>query len=123
VRRVLIYLLSGGFLFTGVMHFVRTDAFIAIYPDYLPAAREMVYLSGVIEIIGAIGLLMEKTRDAAAVLLALLVVAVFPANVHMAMNAARFRQFPEWLLWLRLLIQPLIIVWLMMAIRPPEEKK
>jgi uncharacterized membrane protein len=107
------YLLSAGFLFAGVMHFVKPAPFLAIYPEGWPMPLAMIYLSGAAEILGAIGLLVAKTRFAAAVGLILLLVAVFPANINMAVNTDRFSQIPEWILWLRLPLQFLLIflVW------------
>jgi uncharacterized membrane protein len=100
------------FVLAGVMHFVKPRAYEAIVPDALPAHREIVYLSGVAEIAGGLAVVpVRSSRWAAAWLIATLV-AVFPANVNMAVNAERFRAIPEALLWLRLPIQGALIAWI-----------
>ena len=80
-------------------------------PDQLPSHREIVYISGVAEIAGALALLDRRSAPWAGWWLIALLVAVFPANVNMAVNAERFRAVPEALLWIRLPIQALLIAW------------
>ena len=78
--------LAAMFVMTGVAHFVnplRTDM-IAIVPPRLPAPALLVTVTGVLELLGAIGLLVPTTRVAAAVCLLLLMLVMFPANVHAA---------------------------------------
>lgn len=70
----------------GVTHFTHAHLFLAMMPPYLPLHHELVYVSGVFEILGAIGLMVPKTRRFAAWGLLALLVAVFPANIHMAVN-------------------------------------
>lgn len=114
-----IRLLALIFGLTGVMHFVVPRVFDAIVPPWLPgwmpSARTLVYVSGVAEIAGAIGLLLPGTRVLAAWGLIALLVAVFPANVQMLLEA-RARDAALWwqlALWIRLPMQPLLIwfVW------------
>jgi uncharacterized membrane protein len=77
--------LAVMFTMTGVAHFVglRRDM-IAIVPPWLPAPALLVTITGVLELLGAVGLLYPPTRVAAAVCLFLLMLAMFPANVHAA---------------------------------------
>jgi uncharacterized membrane protein len=96
------------FLGAGIMHFVKPGAYEATVPDPLPGHREIVYVSGVAEIAGALAVLPD--RSAGWWLIALLI-AVFPANVNMAVNSERFRKVPEPLLWVRLPLQALLIGW------------
>jgi uncharacterized membrane protein len=98
----------------GVLHFVSADAFIRIVPRYLPAPDVLVYVSGACEIAGAVGLLFPRTRRFAGVGLVLLYVAVFPANVNMALHHVQIdpaHPAPIWALWARLPFQALFI-WL-----------
>lgn len=76
-------------LFTsaGVLHFVKRDFFEAIVPDWFPSARLANQVSGAAEIVLGIGMLSPITRRPAALGLAALTLAVFPANVDMAVNA------------------------------------
>ena len=99
------------FLGAGIMHFVKPGAYQATVPDPLPGHREIVYISGVAEIAGALALLDRRSAPWAGWWLIALLVAVFPANVNMAVNAERFRAVPEALLWVRLPIQVLLIAW------------
>ena len=97
VRRAMIPRMRGLGLFwlvAGTLHFLRPRIYEAIMPDALPAKRELVYASGVAEIVGGAGVLHPATRRPAGWWLIATIVAIFPANVHMAVNAERFRRFP-----------------------------
>ena len=109
--------LAAFFAFAGTMHFVRPRSYIAIMPDYLPAHRELVYASGAAEIAGGLGTLPARTRRAAGWWLAATMVAVFPANLHMALHPQRYRGIPRGLLYARLPVQALFIAWALRATR------
>lgn len=97
----------------GVGHFVLTKWFVMAMPPYLPWHRELVLVSGVFEIAGGVGLLIPRLRRAAGWGLVALFVAVFPANIHMAMDPVQFGGEPiaPWIWWARLPLQaPLIAV-------------
>ena len=99
---------------TGVQHFLDPDPFVRIVPDYLPAPLVLVYISGVFEILGGIGLLLPGIRRDAAYGLIALYLAVFPANIHMAMHEIQLApggEMPAWAMWARLPIQALLIAW------------
>jgi uncharacterized membrane protein len=102
-------LLGAFFLAAGTLHFLKPKPYAATVPDALPRKVEIVYLSGVAEIAGGLGVLAGR-RSAGWWLIATLI-AVFPANVNMAVNAERFRSVPEPLLWARLPAQGLLIAW------------
>ena len=92
----------------GLLHFVRPKPFVRMMPKQLPAPLLLVYVSGVFEIGFGIGLLFELTRQAAAYGLILLFIAVFPANINMAVNRVQLnpaRPLPTWILWARLPLQ------------------
>jgi uncharacterized membrane protein len=99
------------FLFAGLMHFLRTDLYQAIVPDYLPAHRELVYASGVAEMAGGAAVLSERTARPGGWWLIATLIAVFPANLHMALHPDRYRNIPEPLLWARLPFQGVFIAW------------
>jgi uncharacterized membrane protein len=103
--------LGGFFLFAGAMHFLKPRPYVAIVPDALPRKREIVFVSGVAELAGGAGVLVPATRRLAGWWLIATLLAIFPANINMAVNAARFRTVPEPLLWLRLPLQGLLIHW------------
>ena len=104
---------GASFITTGVLHFVRPKMYEAIMPRYLPAHRELVLASGVAELAGGAGLLHPKTRRAAGWWLIATLVAVFPANVEMALRPERFKRIPKSLLYARLPLQGAMIasVW------------
>jgi len=104
-------LLGATFLATGVLHFLRPRMYEAIMPRYLPAHRELVYASGVAEIAGGAGVLHSRTAKPAGWWLIATLIAIFPANVEMAVHAERFRTIPRPLLWARLPVQGLLIAW------------
>ena len=89
------------------MHFVSPEPFLRMMPAALPWHLGLVYVSGAAEILGGIGLLIPKTRRAAAWGLLLLLVAVFPANINMAVNEIYLDGMPHepWILWARLPLQ------------------
>lgn len=74
---------------SGVTHLVRPEVFEGIVPHSLSRRRELVYLSGVAELLCAAGLLAPQTRRAAGWASAVLLVAVFPANVQMSVDRAK----------------------------------
>ncbi len=104
----------------GSLHFVATDAYVAIMPDYLPWHRELVYVSGIFEILFGLGLLWRKTREAAGACLIVLYLAVLPANLNMAVHDIQPAGFhiPAFLLWARLPFQFVLIYWAWRVSRP-----
>lgn len=88
-------------------------AYEAIMPDYLPAHRPLVYASGVAEIAGGLGVMNARTRRAGSWLSIATLLAVFPANLHMAMNPERYKAIPggRMALMMRLPVQALFIAW------------
>ena len=100
-------------IYAGMAHFRNPEPFSNIVPDWLPAHRGLVYVSGFFEILGGAGLLVPRTRRAAAWGLVALYIAVFPANVNMALHdlPIKGRHFPPLLLWLRLPLQAVLIAW------------
>jgi uncharacterized membrane protein len=89
--RALRALVGPAFVAAGALHFLRTHWYEAIVPDYLPAHREIVYVSGVAEMVGGAGLMVPSTRRAAGWWLIATLVAIFPANVWMAQNPERYK--------------------------------
>ncbi len=107
-------LLTVVFVFMGVMHFARPEAFVHIMPPYLPLHYELVLVSGFFEIAGGVGVQIPKLRKAAGYGLLALLVAVFPANVHMAVNhvtAPDGSVIPPAILWGRLPLQFVFMAW------------
>ena len=102
------------FVFTGVSHFTAMKHdFTAMIPPPLPNDLWVVYLTGALEIAGAIGLLVPRTRKLAGVCLMLLLIALFPANVYAALNEIPLRGESPTPLWIRAPMQLLFVgmVW------------
>ena len=102
------------FVFAGIMHFVKPRAYQRIMPPYVPRHRELVYASGVAEIAGGLGALFPATRRAGSAWSILTLLAVFPANVHMAIEWERYEKAVPGgrnALYARLPIQLLFIAW------------
>jgi uncharacterized membrane protein len=93
------------YMVSGALHFVIERFYTAIVPKSLPNPKAIVYISGVAEFLGGVGVLFPKTRNLAGKGLIALLIAVFPANINMALNPKRFNQFPGWALWARLPLQ------------------
>jgi uncharacterized membrane protein len=115
--------LAVFFTFMGTMHFVARRSFEAIVPTALESRRkEAVAVSGVAEIAGAAMVLHPASRRLGRWWLLALLLAVFPANVHMAVNPEQvrgldLRKIPRWALWARLPLQPLAMLWVWRATR------
>lgn len=105
-------LVALQFMGMGILHFVVPKPFIQIMPPYLPAHRKLVYLSGVAEFVGGAALLDERTRGFGKWWLIATLLAVFPANVHMALNPDDYKNVPggKWSLYARLPFQALFIL-------------
>ncbi len=84
-----------------------------IVPDYLPHPRLLVFISGFVEILAGSGLIAAKSRRWAGICLIALLIAVFPANINMAIKAPNTGSVIDWLLWLRLPLQPVLgcVIW------------
>ena len=111
------YLLAALFVGAGTLHFVRPQVFDSIVPPWaapglFPSARSVTLLSGAAEMAGGLGLLFPATRTAASWGLALLLLAVFPANLGMAQQPEKYG-LPAWALWARLPLQPLLMWWVL----------
>ena len=115
--RLIRFLAGPFFVLAGVLHFTHTKFYVAIMPDYVPAHRELVYASGVAEIAGGLGLMAPATRKPAGWWLIATLIAVFPANVHMALHPERFKQMPRAGLYARLPVQGLFLAWVRSAMR------
>ncbi|MEX2195078.1 MAG: hypothetical protein WD844_07310 [Thermoleophilaceae bacterium] len=108
---------GGLFIVAGTLHFTHTHLYEAIVPPYLPAHRELVYASGVAEIAGGAGLLSERTCRPAGWWLLATLAAVFPANLHMALNPGDYPQIAPAALWARLPFQLVFAALVLQAMR------
>ena len=104
------YLLAGVFVVAGVTHFVAPRPYEQIVPAPFPP-RPTVYASGVVELAMAAGLAARRTRRLTGRFGALFLLAVWPANIKMALDGGRFGDAPLWVTWLRVPLQVPLILW------------
>jgi uncharacterized membrane protein len=117
--------MAVALLFVGSDHWINPQRYLPMMPPWIPLHLELVLFTGVAEIAGGMGLLWARTRRLAGLLLAVYFVAVFPANIHNALNGLSVEGLPQagWYYWVRLLFQPLAIGWALFSaqlIRWPE---
>ena len=112
-RSIFRLVLALVMVLAGINHFLSPATYVGMMPAVLPAPLLLVYVSGVAEIAGGLGLLWPVTRRAAAWGLIALFVAVFPANLNMAINHLPLGDRPvePWILWARLPLQVVFIAW------------
>jgi uncharacterized membrane protein len=110
-KRVALLSLSVFFIFAGVNHFLNPDFYIAIMPPYLPFHRELNIVCGFFEILGGIMVLTSRFRVKAGMGLVVLLLAVFPANIHMALHPELFQDLNTNALYVRLPFQIIFIIW------------
>lgn len=118
LKTILQYLLCVVFVLAGLNHFINPALYLKIMPPYLPWHLFLVYLSGFFEMaFGVLLLIPAFTRVAAWGLVALLV-AVFPANIHMTVNPQLYPDISPLALWLRLPLQAVFLAWAYWYTRP-----
>ena len=116
-------LIAAIFIVGGVLHLVKPAYYVRIMPPWLPAPMALVLISGVFEILGGVGVLVPATRVAAGWGLIALLIAIFPANVQMLLNARAAHASSLWMTGLiaRLPLQAALIYWVFRAaIRQPR---
>ncbi len=111
VKTILKWLFGIAFILAGANHFINPPFYLKMMPPVLPAHLFLIYLSGIIEIVLGVLLLIPKFTKFAAWSLIALLIAVFPANIYMVMNPQLFNEFSMISLYVRLPIQFVLIVW------------
>ena len=125
MKQGLKYVLAVAMIAMGIAHFAEPAPFVRSVPDWLPAPLWLVYLSGMAELLGGLGLVVSKTQRVAAYGLMALYLVVFPANVHMALRHIEpvpGHPWPEAALWGRLPLQLLFIAWAFWYTRPEPSR-
>ena len=115
--------LGLAFLITGTLHFTTPERFDFMMPPYLPWPRRLIYISGFFEILGGLGIILPRTRYHAGRGLALLLICVLPANVHVALSGGHVPGLPEqnWYYWARIPFQLVFILWALWSSRRTYE--
>jgi uncharacterized membrane protein len=122
-KRFALIALALFFILAGANHFANTDFYLRLMPDYLPAHLELVYVSGFFEIAGGVGVLVPYFRSIAGWGLVALLVAVYPANIHMALHPELFPEFSRSALYGRLPLQFALMAWAYWAPRPESQSE
>ena len=121
--RLPLLIIAAFFMVGGIAHFVAIDFFVAAMPDYLGYHRELVVISGIFEILGAIGILIPRTRLLAGYGLIALIIAVYPANINMALHPENYPDISELSLYTRLPLQFVFIWFVWWAIKPERVER
>jgi uncharacterized membrane protein len=108
-RPVALPMLALFFVAAGLNHFLNPAPYLSMIPPYLPRPQMLNLVSGAAEIAGGLGVLHPPTRRFAGWGLVALLVAVFPANLYVALHGWKGENIAPWLLWARLPLQPLLI--------------
>ena len=111
------------YIAAGINHFTNTTFYRAVMPPYLPSSLMLIYISGVAEILGGVGVFVPdgfvfpRTRVAAAWGIVALLIAVLPVHINMCLHPEEFPAIPLWVIWLRLSLELPLIGWAWMYTR------
>ncbi len=117
------YLLAASFIFAGFNHFYNPDFYLRIMPPYLPWPSALHLTAGFFEVVLGVMLLIQQFQRLAAWGLIALLLAVYPANIHMAVNHHLYPDVPMVFHWIRLPLQLVLIAWAWWFTKVDEEKK
>jgi uncharacterized membrane protein len=116
--------LAGMFLFTGVSHFLLDDGMVQMLPEFVPFRYFIIYVTGIIELFFAVGLLLPQYYRLTGILVIAFLICVFPSNVYAALNSVDFggnAYGPIYLLF-RVPLQVFLIGWAwIVAVRQPTQ--
>ncbi|MGF1479879.1 MAG: DoxX family protein [Cyanophyceae cyanobacterium] len=121
-KELLRVILAICIVVAGALHFIAPEPFVKIVPDFLPSPLALVYISGVFEILGGIGLLTPPVSRAAAWGLVALFIAVYPSNINMAVNHIHLDGVPDslWFQAIRLPFQFVLVSWAYWYTKPDD---
>ena len=122
MKKISLYIMILFYAGAGINHFIRPDFYLKIMPAWLPLHKELVFISGVAEVLCAVLLLFSKTRRLGAWAVIALLVAVFPANLQMLLDYKRDNNPMLWIAVLRLPIQLLLLWWAYSFTGKPTQK-
>jgi uncharacterized membrane protein len=118
MKMFFLYLMIVLFVMAGINHFLHPKMYLKIVPSWIPAHEPIVFVTGILEIIFALFLIWPSTRITGAWLLIGLLIAIFPANIQMAMDYHRQADPHLWIVVMRLPLQILLIWWAWIYTRP-----
>ena len=117
-KNFVLFSLAIFFTYTGFNHFTNADFYLSIMPPAFPLHKEAVYISGIFEVLGGLGVLIPRFRKVAGKGLVILLIAVYPANIYMAITPEAFPEIPILLLYFSLPLQFLFFYWAYTVTRP-----
>ena len=103
------YFMAIAYIVAGINHFWHPDPYVKMIDSFLPYPLALIYISGIAEIACGVGLMIPATRRLAAFGLIFLLLAIFPANIYMAVAHDRWPEIPVWMLYARLPIQLVLL--------------
>ena len=114
IRTILRWFATLFFLVAGALHFVIPEFYLAMMPSFIPFQQFFIVLTGIAEMAGAIGIQIPKLRRLSGILMMILLVAIFPANIYVAIMQPSLPtlEYSAASMWWRLLLQPLFILWI-----------
>jgi uncharacterized membrane protein len=118
LRMLLGWLMGLLYIVAGINHFWHPSFYLNIMPPYLPWHEALMYLSGVIEIFLGLLIFIPRYRTLAAWAIIAMLIAFMPVHIHMLMNPQLYPDIPEYVLWLRLPLQGVLIAWAYWYTRP-----
>jgi len=111
IKSALRYVMAAFYIWAGVSHFTRPEFFLNLMPAYMPLHTELVYLSGIAEIVLGILVAIPRTAMFAGWCIIAMLIAFLPIHVHMLVNNHLYPEAPTSALWLRFPLQALFILW------------
>lgn len=115
MKKISLYLMAGFYAYAGANHFINPDFYLPLIPDYLPFPEVINILSGVLEILAALGLLFWKTRKLAANFILVLLVLFVPSHVYFIQIGSCVPDglcLPPLGAWIRLVVvHPILMLW------------
>ena len=117
-KKLVLFGLATFFIYFGVDHFINPDFYLSIMPPSFPLHEEAIYISGFFEIVGGVGVLIPRFRKIAGWGLVALLIAVYPANIYMAITPEAFPDIQVEMLYFRLVLQFLFLYWAYSVTRP-----
>jgi uncharacterized membrane protein len=117
-KKLVLLGLAAFFINVGIDHFINPDFYLSIMPPAFPLHLEAVYISGLFEVLGGLGVLIPRLRKFSGWGLIALLIAVYPANIYMALTPEAFPDVPLSALYIRLVFQFIFFYWAYLVTRP-----
>ena len=117
-KKLVLLGLAAFFINVGIDHFINPDYYLSIMPPAFPLHLEAVYISGLFEVLGGLGVLIPRLRKFSGWGLIALLIAVYPANIYMALTPEAFPDVPLSALYIRLVFQFIFFYWAYLLTRP-----